>query len=349
MRIGVVGAGKIGRLRIRSILEEPTAELAAVLDVSPERAAAAVAGGRARPCTDMQTFLDTGLDAVVVSTPPHLHQEICLAAFGKGCHVLCEKPLAHTVDAARSIVDAALGAGRKLAVGFNMRYYPFVKFARAAVDRGDIGNIAHIRISGGHDGLHNFSADWQYRMPESGGGAMMDVGIHMTDLARYFLGEITTVYGHASESVWNLPGSEDNAMALFRNPQGTAASYQATWAEWKGYRSVIEVYGDDGMVRGSYAPMQNLLLTRTRNGRRRKIRRFYPEIMLREKVKTWQDTALRSFREELADFLKRLRGEGDGPLADGYDGLRAVEIASAVRSSERAGAPVTLDVLGKMP
>ncbi len=71
--------------------------------------------------------------------------------------------------------------------------------------------------------------------------------------------------------------------------------------------------------------------------------------MLREKVKTWQDTALRSFREELADFLKRLRGEGDGPLADGYDGLRAVEIASAVRSSERAGAPVTLDVLGKMP
>ena len=61
----------------------------------------------------------------------------------------------------------------------------------------------------------------------------MDVGIHMTDIARYLLGDITEVYGVTSEAVWQVPGSEDNALAIFKNPQGIPAFYQATWSEWR--------------------------------------------------------------------------------------------------------------------
>ncbi len=92
------------------------------------------------------------------------------------------------------------------------------------------------------------------------------LGIHMTDMARHLMGEITEVYGVASEKVWKVPGSEDNAMAIFKSPTGVAATYQATWTDWKGYSSVVEVYGSHGMVRGAYAPMQTLTITMDRPG-----------------------------------------------------------------------------------
>jgi UDP-N-acetylglucosamine 3-dehydrogenase len=349
MRIGVVGAGTIGRVRIRSVRDDPATELVAVYDVAQSAATAAAAGTQARVCTDLTAFLDTPMDAVIVSTPPHLHEEACVGAFARGRHVLCEKPLSNTVEAGRRIVDAALAADRVLAVGFNLRYYPMIKYLKQVLDEGRIGKVDHLRVFGGHDGLHNFRADWQYKMPESGGGAMMDIGIHMTDLARYVMGEITSVYGCMSESVWRVPGSEDNAVAIFRSPDGLPATYHATWSEWRGYRTYVEVYGTEGMVRGAYAPMQNLLITQAGpKAPRHRTRRFYPEIMVREKLKSWQATLLISFQEELRDFQRMVAGDAKVPLADGYAGLRSLEVAAAVRESSRTNEVVKLPALGRM-
>jgi predicted dehydrogenase len=178
---------------------------------------------------------------------------------------------------------------------------------------------------------------------------MMDIGIHMTDLARYVLGEITSVYGVMSESVWTVPGSEDNAVAVFRSPGGIPATYHATWYEWKGYLTCVEAYGSLGMVRGTYAPMQNLLITQEKSGGpRTKLRRFYPEIMVREKLKSWKSTLLLSFKEELRDFLAMAAGAKDLPLADGFDGLRAIEVAAAVRDSTVRNEVIHLPALGRM-
>lgn len=348
MKIGVIGAGKVGKLRAASVKSAADHDLVAVLDISEDAARRVTEGTDALVTTDRDAFLATTPDIVFVSTPPHTHREHTEAAFAAGAHVFCEKPMAHTVEDGRAMVEAANAAGRRLAVGFNLRYYPFVKVVREAVDRGLIGNITHVRTFGGHNGLHNFSADWQYKMPESGGGAMMDIGIHITDLARYFLGDITQVSGSMSESVWHVDGSEDNAMALFRNADGIPASYQALWYEWKGYRSWVEVYGDRGMARGAYAPMQTLVITRDENGKTSKSRRFFPEIMLREKLKTWESTALLSFEEELRDFVRQIEQGYEVPLADGHDGLRSLEVAQAVRESSRTGQTVHLDPLGRM-
>jgi predicted dehydrogenase len=348
MRFGVIGPGKIGKLRIETIKANPATELAAVYDQSKAVAESAAAGTGATVYSDVAALLDSGLDAVVVSTPHHAHRDLCVAAFERGLHVLCEKPLSNTVEGAAEIVAAATKAGRVLALGFNLRYYPMVKFARKVVDDGVIGNVTHIRVHGGHDGIHKFAHDWEYKMPESGGGAMMDVGIHMTDLARYFLGEITSVYGSMSESVWHVDGSEDNAIAVFKNPQGIVASYQTTWSEWKGYKNHVEIYGDNGMVRAAYAPMENLLIANTTRGQRRKERKFYPEIILREKLKGWKTTALLSFQEELADFLKMIGGDYRVALADGHAGLRSIEVSEAVRTSSRTGQAVELPNIGNM-
>ena len=131
-------------------------------------------------------------------------------------------------------------------------------------------------------------------------------------------------------------------MALFRSASGVPVSYHATWTEWRGYKFYVDVYGDRGMVRGYYAPMFNLLVTQPEpGGRRTTTRRFYPEIILREKLRSWETTALRSFEDEWEEFLTMLRGE-PSRNADGVAGLRAVEIAHAVRESTDTGEAVHL-------
>jgi predicted dehydrogenase len=343
MKFAVIGAGTIGQLRAQSIKSNLNTKLLGVADPATAQAERAVAGTGAKALADWRGVLDLpGLDAVMVSSPIQFHEEAVVAALQAGKHVLCEKPLSNTVEACRRMLDAARGAGRTLATGFNHRYYPSIKFLKQAVDDGRIGTVDHLRIFGGHDGLHNFRADWQYKAPVSGGGAMMDVGIHMTDLARFVMGEVSEVYGIASNRVLQVPGSEDNAMAIFKSPSGVAAAYQATWTEWKGYRFYIEVYGDKGMVRGYYAPMNNLLVTQDKpGGPRKKIRKLYPEIMVREKLKSWTSTALVSFQDELVDFLRMVNGEKTH-LADGVAGFRAVEMANAVYESSKTGKPVSL-------
>ena len=350
MRFGLVGAGKIGQLRARSIREHVDTHLTAILDVNGDASRRAAAGSGARCCTSLEEFLDVPMDAVIVSSPVHLHEEACLGAFRRGYHVLCEKPLSNSAESARRMVDAALDAKRAFGVGFNLRYYPSVAYVREAVVGGQIGRLDHLRVFGGHEGLSNFSVDWQYRAPLSGGGAMWDVGIHMTDVARYLLGEITEVYGVLSDAVWRVAGSEDNAAAVLRNPEGIPAAYEATWTEWKGYQFYVEAYGDQGMVRGAYAPMQNTLITQdVPGGKRTTQRRRYPEIMVREKLYSWQSTALLSFKEELVDFLALCAGSTVVRIADGYAGLRSIEVAGAVRTSTLTKEAVHLPFLGRMP
>jgi predicted dehydrogenase len=346
MKFVVIGAGTIGQLRAHSVRSNPETELVAVADPVTANAERAVTGTSAKAVSDWRSALDLpGVEAVMVSSPIQFHEEAVVAALGAGKHVLCEKPLGNTVESCRRMLDASRAGKRTLATGFNHRYYPSMKFLKQAVDEGRIGTIDHLRIFGGHDGLHNFRADWQYKSPVSGGGAMMDVGIHMTDLARFVLGDVSEVYGVASNKVWQVPGSEDNALAIFKSPSGIPAVYHATWTEWKGYRFFVEVYGDRGMVRGYYAPMQNLLITQEKPGApRKKTRKLYPEIMVREKLKSWTSTALLSFEEELGDFLRMTRGEKTH-LADGVAGFRAVEMAHAVYESTRSGQPVRLSAV----
>lgn len=347
-KIGIIGAGVIGRLRARTVHANQQTTLTTVFD--PDQAlASAAAAGTATPVATLESFFAQPLDAVIISSPVHLHADACVEAFRRGLHVLCEKPMSNTVEGSRQMVDAAAAADRVLAVGFNQRLLPSMKYIREILDAGTIGEIDHVRLFGGHDGLANFRADWQYRVPESGGGATMDIGVHMTDFGRYFLGDITEVYAVTSERTWQLPGSEDNAIAVFRNPDGVPASYHATWNEWAGFRVGVEVYGRLGMVRGSYGPMRNLLITHEQPGARRHTsRKFYPEVILREKLQSWEITTQMSFADELAIFVSRMEGTTGGALADGHDGLRSVEVAYAMRESSATRCVVQLPPLGPM-
>ena len=260
-----------------------------------------------------------------------------LTALAAGKHVLCEKPLSNSVAACDRMVRAARDAGKILTTGFNHRYFPVIRFLKKTITEGSIGRLNHVRSFAGHEGLSQFRAAWEHDKTVIGGGAVMDVGLHLIDLTAYILGDVREVFGITSNEVWQLPGSEDNGFALLRSADGTVATLHATWTEWKGYQFYVEAYGDRGMVKAVYAPMMNISIAKkaARDKARRQFR-FYPMTTIREKLFGWQSTVIETFRRELTDFVTLCQGGGAGSIADGVAGLRAVQIADAIyRSSEK--------------
>lgn len=342
MRFGLVGAGAIGKIRADALARSPLCELVAVSDLDSSRATAAAPGAKFyADANELISAVD--VDAVIISTPPPLHEPLATGAAAAGKHVLVEKPMAATPDACERMMLAARQAGTLLTVGYNHRYFEGLKLARDVIASGDIGALTHVRAYTGHGGLAEFKAPWMYDKNVMGGGAFMDNGTHVIDLVRYMVGDPTEVFGLATNKVWGL-GVEDQAIALVRTADGVTASIEASWHEWRGYRFHIEAYGDRGMVRASYAPMTATIIRLDKPGGTKSVERFfYPKAIIREKVRGWQSTVVQTFVEELADFVAAARGEAQsGRLATGADGLRAVQIAQATYASEAGGKSIHL-------
>jgi predicted dehydrogenase len=333
VRFGLIGCGEIGRLRADALSRSGGLSLAAVSDVDGRRAAEIASRHGAVALGDWRDLVQRDdVDAVIVSTPPSLHAEMCVGALEAGKHVLCEKPLARTPEECRWILDAQERTGRFLATGFNYRFYPSIRKARELLDAGLIGELDHIRSYAGYSAAAH-SHPWLHDVEVMGGGALRDNGIHLIDLTRYFLGEVTEVKGFASDSVWGFRGCEDNGFALLRSPAGKIASLQASWTEWRGYRLRMEIYGTRGCIRAWCFPMlTQAVWIAEGTGRPRRRLHLFPRTHLWEHLRGYRWVVIQSFVEEFRALLRALRGEPT-PLATGLDGLRAVEIAHAASGS----------------
>ncbi len=335
MRFGLIGTGCIGQLRAKALAKIPGAKLVALTDVNQAAAAQLAASTGARVVAGLEQLLGADdVDAVIVCTPPQFHEQAVLAALAAGKHVLCEKPLANSLEACRRMVQAAGNHKKILTTGFNHRYFPAIQFLKKTIADGTIGKLNHVRAFAGHEGLSQFRSASEYDPKVIGGGALLDVGIHLIDLTAYVLGDVRDVCGAATGTVWNLPGAEDNGFALLRSSTGTVATLQASWSEWKGYHFYLEAYGDRGMVRAYYAPMMHVLISMDKpGGTPKRSRSFYPMNILKEKLFGWQGTVIETFRQELTDFIALAAGGPGTTIADGFAGFRAVEIANAVYRS----------------
>ncbi len=342
MRFGLIGAGGIGKIRAEAIAKSPVCELVAVSDLDETRARTAAPG--AKYYADANDVIAAQkVDAIIISTPPPLHEPLAIAAAKAGKHVLVEKPMAATPEACERMIAAALAAGTLLTVGYNHRYFEALKLVRDVVASGEIGKLSHVRAYTGHAGLAEFKAPWMYDKDVMGGGALMDNGTHVVDLVRYIMGDPTEVVGFATNKVWHL-GVEDEGIALLRTAEGTTASIEASWHEWRGYRFHIEAYGDRGMARAYYAPMMAMVIKLDKPGGNKTVQRhFYPKAIIREKLKGWQSTVIQTFIEELSDFVAAAKGEEHSSrIAVADDGLRAVQIAHATYASEKDRSAVKL-------
>jgi predicted dehydrogenase len=330
LRFGLIGAGDIGRLRAAAIGAARAHRLTVVSDVDGQRAAQVASPHGAAHLDDWRSVLERDdVDAVIISTPPALHAEMCMRALEAGKHVLCEKPLARTPEECRIMVNAAAAAERVLATGFNYRFYPSFMLAREYLASGAIGDLSHIRSYGGYSATgHN--QPWVHDAEVVGGGALHDIGIHLIDLTRSFLGDVSAVVRFDSGSVWNYPGCEDNGFLMMRSPKGVVATLHASWTEWGRYQFLIELVGTRGTIRVSCFPMRlELLHSAATGGRvRRRVHRF-PGVMLGEHLRSYRWVVTRSFIAEFDAFAALVRGDAS-LIANGTDGLRALEIARGI-------------------
>jgi predicted dehydrogenase len=333
VRITIIGAGLQGRRRAQA-LKKSGDELVIVAAAHMERAKL-LADEMECEATDNweEVVLRDDVDAVIVCTPPHLHEPMCIQAMKNGKHVLCEKPLARTPEEAQRILNYTQGKDIKLKCGFNHRHHPGILQARKWFDQGVIGELSFIRCRYGIGGRPGYEKEWRANMEISGGGQLMDQGMHAVDLSRWFMGEFNEVFGFLITSFWDIAPMEDNVFALLRTEKGQVASLHISWTQWKNLFS-FELLGKNGYILveglgGSYGTERAIL------GRRAFLEPFREEVIeFRGEDRSWL--------EEWQEFAAAIK-EDRKPLGNGNDGLTAVKLAYAVYESARNGSVVRLE------
>jgi len=238
--VALVGCGLIGQKRARAL---GSARLLACADIQPDRAEALArtAPGAAATGDWRAVVARADVDLVIVSTVNNALAPVTRAAVEAGKHVLVEKPAALTVSELDGVIDAARASGVSVRVGFNHRYHPALCKARELFEAGALGPLMFARARYGHWGRLGYEKEWRADPALAGGGELIDQGMHVIDLARWFLGDFTRVEGFAHTYFWQMP-VDDNAFLLLRTAGEQAAMLHVSCTEWKNLFS-FEIYG----------------------------------------------------------------------------------------------------------
>jgi predicted dehydrogenase len=239
----IIGCGVIGRKRASALGQIPGLALGYACDLDAAHAAdlARLAPG-CKSTTDLNTVLaDPGVHAVIVSTLNASLAPITLAAVRAGKHVLVEKPGALHSSQLREIRDNAAQSGVRVRLGCNHRFHPALQKARELIDTGALGPLMFLRARYGHGGRKGYDREWRADPKLSGGGELIDQGVHLIDLAGWFLGDFATIEGHAATYFWDMK-VDDNAFLSLRTPTGQTAWLHVSCTEWKNLFS-FEIYG----------------------------------------------------------------------------------------------------------
>jgi len=306
-----------------------------VADIEPERAqmTAKTVGGEWtddwRGVTGHQR-----IEAVVVATVNKSLLPITRAALQSGKHVLCEKPLGRNAYEAKEMMETAENANRVLKVGFNHRHHPALWRAQQMAQSGKIGPLMSIRAAYGHGGRPGYDQEWRGDPELAGGGELLDQGVHVIDLCRWFMGDFVQVSGMLGTWFWQVAPLEDNGFALLRTAQGQVAQVHTSWTQWKNLFR-FEIFGRDGFLLvnglgGSYG-VETLTL-----GKRRP--ESGPPLM-----ETWEFPGPDiSWQAEWEEFKKAIQ-EGRQPLGNGHDGYQAARVIDAIYESSKTGRVVELE------
>jgi predicted dehydrogenase len=255
VNVAIIGCGLIGVKRAKSLGEH---HLVAVADVQAERAKRLAEGAAHIQSvgSDWQAVVGrSDVDIVIVATTNNALAEITLAAAKAGKHVLVEKPAARNTAELAPVIAAAEAAKVVVKVGFNHRFHPALARAYEIFSSGQVGPLMFLRARYGHGGRLGYEREWRADPAISGGGEMLDQGVHLIDLARWFSGDFTQVIGRVGTFFWDMP-VEDNGFALLTTESGQVAFLHASCTEWKNMFS-MEIYGKVGKLQidglgGSY-------------------------------------------------------------------------------------------------
>lgn len=243
MRVGIVGLGKMGGIRARTV----RAHADTLLVSGTDPGAIGPGWDDIHLLPDAGAVIESDVDAVFVCTPNRFIPEVAIAALDAGKHVFCEKPPGRCLEDVQRIMEAeARNPDSVFKVGFNHRYHYGIMEAKKVVDSGEYGEVLWMRGIYGKAQGSGKADEWRNDPGMSGGGILLDQGIHMLDMFRHFSGEFSEIKSMCARAYWDFP-MEDNAFALLRGEAGRIAMLHSSFTQWK-HRFTLEICLEDGYV-----------------------------------------------------------------------------------------------------
>lgn len=328
VKVGIVGVGAIAQLaHLPALAKLRGVEVVALCDNDgPKAAALAERFTVPDVFTDIEDLLETDMDAVIIATPNHLHEPHVLSALRAGVNVLCERPLALTTRGVERILAAAERSGRKVKVGNNHRFRSDVQQLARFLEGGELGGMHSVRAGeyqfrDPHDG-------WRYRRAEAGGGAFLEHGLPLLDLALWLGGfpkpaRLTATAQRAQRARPAAGAVEDSMLVQLECSGGLTVVCDTTWS----YIGQEERWWFEVLCARGSARLAPLRVVKELNGR--------PTDVSPTGAAARESAFLQSYRAELAHFVAVLRGDADYEPPE--DQVLVLKIVEAVYKSADEG------------
>ncbi|MGX6443851.1 inositol 2-dehydrogenase [Neobacillus sp. K501] len=330
LMIGVIGAGRIGKIHIDNLRRIPNVRVKSVSDVSIGHLESWAKEKQIDVLTTnyLDILNDPAIDAVFICSPTNTHATMIKEAAASGKHIFCEKPVSFSVEETEEALKAVEKAGIQLQVGFNRRFDPNFRKIRQLVQVGEVGTPHILRITS--------------RDPEppgmdyikSSGGLFMDMTIHDFDMARYIMGsEVVEVYANGAVLVDPAiaeAGDIDTAIITLKFANGALGVIDNSRRAVYGYDQRLEIFGDQGAAQADNNRSNTVEVSSAKHITKEKPLYFFLE------------RYTQAYIEEVDAFIAAIR-ENQPVLCGGLDGLQAERIAEAAKKSLETGRPVQLD------
>lgn len=237
IRVAIVGLGGMGRRWAKVAGTYHGSCLNLIIDADKNKSKEA----------DLKALASPEIDAVVVATPNVFLAPITKFALQNGKHVLCEKPAGVNSKEIGKNIDISRKNDLTYMVGFNHRFHPALARAKQLVSRGAIGKIHFIRGVYGHGGRPGYENEWRNKPELAGGGELLDQGVHLIDLAFWFLGDsFEKIHGTLASNFWSK-NMEDNAFVILQSRSGATVSLHVSSTQWQ-KKFLWEIYGESGYI-----------------------------------------------------------------------------------------------------
>jgi len=331
INVGIIGLGHIGMLHMRNCLHIDDVQVVAVADTSRRALKKAESYGVTRIYNDYHDmFTDSSdLDSVIISVPNFLHFDCIQLALESGLNVFVEKPMANTVDECREIVRLVEKSGRKLMVGHTMRFYEAIEKMKETESTGQIGDLEVVTLEAIMNGPFTHPAvpkrvpEWWFDPEKAGGGVLLDIGYHLIDLFRLFVGDSKVLFSNLDHK-FNLP-IEDGAILILRSNNSETKGiinlgwYQKLIFPQNNFRCIL--HGNSGYLSSEDLIPRNMYFHAVKEG----TKNFFRKITGQKIRYLYYTYFYEAYYKELVHFFDCIKYDRE-PEISAYDGLKTMEI-----------------------
>lgn len=331
IKVGIIGFGKMGKIRMNVVNSHPDLSLEGISDIVPPEQNEPL---NCEFYKNYQDLLQTDIDVVFVSTPNKFTPEIVISALNNKKHVFCEKPPGRNLNDVKNIIRAEQeNKELKLKFGFNHRYHGAVIDAKSIVESGRLGKILWMRGVYGKCGALDFEKQWRSNKEIAGGGILLDQGIHMIDLFRVFCGDFQEVKSFVTNSYWNID-LEDNAFAILRNEKNQVALFHSSSTQWK-HTFSLEISLEQGyfIISGilsstrSYGHVEKLITAKKQfENESSAMGNPHEEITYFDHDRSWE--------LEVEDFVDCIKNDKKVSIGTSEDALKAMDLVYKIYTAD---------------